>query len=93
MATIDWDGFDLGRLTDALRGLRNAPDGEKTIWAFEEALKVARLDEGLLDYLLVAVTCLLARRSEVAPREVLDAFFRRSVSDDEWRSTYLPLFT
>ena len=59
------------------------PDAEKP---------VARIDDGLLDYMLVAVTCLLARATNESPRAVLEAYSRRSVADDEWRRRYLPLF-
>jgi len=62
------------------------------IWAFEQALPVARLDPELLDYLLAAVVCLVARSTERTPRDVLEMFFRRSVDDREWRTRYRPLF-
>jgi hypothetical protein len=55
-------------------------------------VRVARIDEELLSYLLAALTCLLARLDDVTPRDVLEAFFRRSISDQEWRDRYLPLF-
>jgi hypothetical protein len=90
MASIDWDTFQTAELFRALRGARG-PDGEKMVWAFEEALRVARVDEALLDYLLAAVACLLARVNDCAPRDVLEAFFRRSISNAEWRERYLPL--
>lgn len=91
MDTLDWDAFDLTRLAGELRARRIGPDGEKMIWAFEEALRVARIDRHLLDYVLVAAVCLIARADGISPRQVLEAFFRRSVSDREWRERYLPL--
>ena len=92
MAAVDWDAFSLDALAASVRETRNPADSEKMVWAFEEALRIARIDQELLDYLLVAVVCLIARGSEESPREVLEAFFRRSVGDDEWQERYLPLF-
>jgi hypothetical protein len=89
---IDWDGFDLEGLTRELRGNLDGPDADKLIWAFERAVEVARTDEDLLSYLAVATVCLLARLDESSPRSVLESFFRRSVTDEDWRRTYLPLF-
>jgi hypothetical protein len=62
------------------------------IWAFEEALRIARAGDDLLPHFLAATTCLLARAEESTPRTVLEGFFRRSASDDAWRERYLPLF-
>jgi hypothetical protein len=87
-----WDDFDLHPLAAQLRSTRSAPDAEKTIWAFEEALRVARIDEGLLDYLLVAIVCLLATGEGSTPRTVLDTVFRRAIPDEAWRSAYSHLF-
>jgi hypothetical protein len=88
----DWDAFDLTPLAAMLRETAPRADAEKMIWAFERALPVARVDPELLDYLLAAVVCMVARGRECSPRDVLEAFFRRSVPDDVWRSRYLPLF-
>ena len=88
----DWDAFDLDWLAAVLRSHGDGPDAERMIWAFEEALRVARLDPELLSYVLAATTCLLARLDGCSPRDVLEAFFRRSIPDDEWRGRYLPLF-
>jgi hypothetical protein len=91
---VDWHAFDLEQLTGELRGhLRSGPDAEKLIWAFEEAVRIARIDDELLSYFVVAAVCLLARLDESSPRDVLEKFFRRSVSDEDWHRTYLPLFT
>jgi hypothetical protein len=92
VATIDWDRFEAGALVDELRERVGGADGEKMIWAFEEAVRVARIDEHLLDYMLAAVVCLLARVNDSSPRTVLELFFRRSVPDQEWRDRYAPLF-
>jgi len=62
------------------------------IFAFEEALRLARADEELLAHLLAATTCLLAHVEGTTPRDVLERFFRRSVSDQVWRERYVPLF-
>ena len=92
MTRIDWDGFDLEGLTRELRGNLDGPDADKLVWAFERAVEIARKDDDLLSYLAVATVCLLARLDESSPRSVLESFFRRSVTDDDWRRTYLPLF-
>jgi hypothetical protein len=92
VSTIDWDAFDLDRLAEDLRETRPGEDAERMIWAFERALGAARVDEQLLEYLLAACICLVAAATESSPREVLEAFFRRSVSDEDWRERYLPLF-
>jgi hypothetical protein len=91
MSRLDWDGFDIEELADELRRHAPGPDAERMIWAFEEAVRVARIDEELLSYLLAAVTCLVARLDDATPRDVLEAFFRRSITDQEWRNRYLPL--
>jgi hypothetical protein len=89
---VNWDSFDLDALAESLRSRGAGPDAERMIWAFEEGVRVARLDPELLSYLLAATTCLLARLDECSPRDVLEAFFRRSIPDEEWRGRYLPLF-
>ena len=80
------------RAGPALRGGTRArgrdPDAERTVWAFERALAVARLDPELLRHLLVATVCLMAYEEGQSPRAVLDELFRRSVSDGEWRERY-----
>jgi hypothetical protein len=89
---VDWDAIDLSALIGDIRHRFLGPDAEKMVWAFERALATARIDEHLLDYLLVAVVCLVAHRHGDTPRSVLEQVFRRSVSDDEWRDRYAPLF-
>jgi hypothetical protein len=92
MAVVDWDNLDLEKLTRDLREHLDGPDAENLIWAFEQCVQIARIDDELLSYMAVAILCLLARVDESSPRAVLEAFFRRSVSDEDWRRTYLPLF-
>ena len=89
---MDWDSLDLEDLVRELRENVGGPDGEKMIWAFEQAIRVARIDPDLLEYMLAAVVCLLARSSDVTPRAVLEDFFRRSITDQEWRERYMTLF-
>jgi hypothetical protein len=92
MTDMDWDRLELDDLVRELRENVGGPDGEKMIWAFEQAIRVARIDPELLEYMLAAVVCLLARSSAASPRAVLEDFFRRSITDQEWRERYLPLF-
>ena len=89
---MDWDRFDLDELAREIRATTKAADAEKTVWAFEEALRVARIDPELLSYQLAAITCLIARLGGESPRDVLEAFFRRSIPDEDWRERFLPLF-
>jgi hypothetical protein len=88
MTPPNWHELDLELLAEELRGTVPGPEQAKTLWAFEEMLRVARIDEHLLEHALVAAVCLLARANGTTPREVLEAFFRRSVSDQEWRERY-----
>jgi hypothetical protein len=83
---------DLERLGAELRATLPAAEAEKMVWAFEQAAPVARTDGELLAYLLAAVACLVARFEGSSPRDVFEAFFRRSVPDEVWRERYLPLF-
>jgi hypothetical protein len=92
MSAVDWSEFEAHELVAELRHRVGGAEGEKMIWAFEQAIRVARIDEGLLDYLLAATVCLVARVHHSSPRAILEQFFRRSISDDEWRQRYLPLF-
>ena len=88
----DWDILDTGPLFEAVRGGGSTPDAEKMIWAFERCFAAARIDQSLLDYLLAAVVCLLARSNDCSPRHVLEMYFRRALTDEEWRDKYRPLF-
>jgi hypothetical protein len=87
----DWDALDLEPLRDELRQTLPPSEAAKIIWAFEEAHRVASIDDELLDYVLAAVVCLRARSDAVSPRDVLETYFRRCVSDQEWRERYLEL--
>ena len=91
--TVDWHEFDLEPLAAEIRAETTAPDGERTVWAFDHALCAARVDEQLLEHLLAACVCLLARVEGCSPRTVLESFFRRSVPDEVWRERFLPLFS
>lgn len=88
---MDWDRFELGGLAREIRATAGRSDAEKMIWAFEEGVRVARIDPDLLSYQLAALTCLIARVEDATPRDVLEAFFRRSVPDARWRERFLPL--
>ncbi|HSI97669.1 MAG TPA: hypothetical protein VK926_04850 [Gaiellaceae bacterium] len=89
---MDWDSFDAEQLFDAIRAHSPAPDAARTVWAFERAITVARLDPELLRHLLVACVCLVASEEGAPPRMVLEQLFRRSVTDAEWRERFEPLF-
>jgi hypothetical protein len=92
MSEIDWHELDLSALARELRATLPAAEAEKMVWAFEQALAAARVDADLLRYLLAAVASLLASAEGSSPRTVFETFFRRSVSDDEWRDRYAGLF-
>jgi hypothetical protein len=93
MRDPDWHEVNLDKLMSELRATLPPSEAEKMVWAFEQALAVARIDGDLLRYLLAAVASLLARAEESSPRAVFEAFFRRSVSDDDWRRRYAGLLT
>jgi hypothetical protein len=93
MRARNWDELDLEALYRELRKALPAPEAEKMVWAFEQALGVARIDGDLLRYLLAATASLVARAEDSSPRAVFEAFFRRSVSDEEWRDRYAGLLT
>jgi hypothetical protein len=86
------DDAVLERLGAFLRLTPGGPEGEKMVWAFERAFGVAEVDKELLGHLLAATVCLLAADEGSTPRTVLEAFFRRSVPDSQWREVYEPLF-
>jgi hypothetical protein len=91
MDAPNWDEIDTEALYRELRNALPAPEAEKMVWAFEQALGVARIDGDLLRYLLAATASLVARAEDSSPRAVFEAFFRRSVSDEEWRDRYAGL--
>ena len=91
LRVVEWRDIEPEALFEAIRARGVVPDAERTVWAFERALTVARLDPELLRYLVVAAVCLVAYEEGQSPRAVLDELFRRSVSDREWRERYEPL--
>jgi hypothetical protein len=88
---LDWHEVDLETLIGELRSTLAPVEAEKMVWAFEQALAAARIDADLLRYLLAATASLQARAEESSPRTVFEDFFRRSVSDDDWRDRYAGL--
>jgi hypothetical protein len=91
MPDPNWSQLDLRALTGELRSTLPPAEAEKMVWAFEQALAAARIDGDLLRCLLAAAASLVARAEGSSPRAVFEAFFRRSVSDDEWRERYAGL--
>ena len=92
MQQPNWHEIDLGPLEEELRTTLPAAEAEKMVWAFERAITVARIDGDLLRYLLGAAASLVARADGTTPRAVFEAYFRRSVTDEEWRDRYAELF-
>jgi hypothetical protein len=88
---MDWDSIDPEGLFDAIRARGPGSEAERTIWAFERGIAVARLESELLRHLLVACVCLVAYDEGQSPRAVLEQLFRRSISDAEWRDRFEPL--
>jgi hypothetical protein len=89
---MDWEEFDLDPLTEELRRTCGPADAERMVYAFERVVGLARLDPELLSHVFAATACLLARIEGVSPRSVLETYFRRAVSDEQWQRVYLPLF-
>ena len=56
MHGYDWDTFDLEKLASELREDPGGAEGERMIWAFEEALRIARTGDDLLPHLLAATS-------------------------------------
>ncbi|HEU5490682.1 MAG TPA: hypothetical protein VFU84_07795 [Gaiellaceae bacterium] len=88
---MQWDDVEPERLFEAIRSRGTAADAERTVWAFERALAVARLDPELVRHLLIAAVCVVAYEDGTSPRRVLEELFRRSISDAEWRERFEPL--
>jgi hypothetical protein len=88
---VDWREIDPDPLFDTIRARGPAPDAEQAVWAFEQALEVARIDDRLVEHLLVACLCLRAFEEGVSPRTILEQTFRRSVTDAEWHERFAPL--
>jgi hypothetical protein len=91
MRGVDWHELDLAALASELRSTLPPAEAEKMVWAFEQAVGVARIEGDLLRYLLAATAALIARVEDSSPRTIFEAFFRRSISDDEWRDRYAGL--
>jgi hypothetical protein len=89
---VEWETFDETSLFDLIRERGPEEDAERTIRAFRHVLEAARTDPALLDHMLVAAVTLVALEQDETPRTILDRVFRRSVSDEEWRREYAPLF-
>ena len=89
---MQWDDFDATSLFELIRDRGPAEDAERTIRAFRYVLSTARTDPALLEHMLVAAVSLVALDEDETPRTILDRVFRRSVSDDDWRRHYAPLF-
>ena len=89
---MQWDEFDTTSLFELIRDRGPEDDAERTIRAFRYVLDAARSDPALLDHILVAAVSLVALEQDETPRTILDRVFRRSVSDEEWRLEYEPLF-
>jgi hypothetical protein len=85
---MDWDSIDPEALFDTIRARGPGSDAERTVWAFERGIAVARLEPELLRHLLVACVCLVAYEDRQSPRAVLEQLFRRAVSDREWRERF-----
>ena len=88
---VDWHEFDLEGLARRLREDRDGPDAERTLWAFERVLEIARGDPELLHYVLTAAVCMVARADATTPRHVLETYFRRAPSDERWHEDLRPL--
>jgi hypothetical protein len=89
---VQWDDFDEKSLYEFIRDRGPEEDAERTIRAFRRVLHAARTDPALLEHMLVAAVSLVALDEDETPRTILDRIFRRSVSDEEWRREYAPLF-
>jgi hypothetical protein len=89
---MDWSSLDLEALLVELRETNAHGDADRMIRAFEEVLRLVRVDRELLPSVLAAAVALSAWVEESSPRTVLEQWFRRSVPDDVWRERYLPLF-
>jgi hypothetical protein len=90
---MDWDALDLEALRDELWTTLAPADAARTIYAFEEVVRAARIDDDLLDCVLAAAVCLKAKAVGGTPRYVLEQLFRRSVSDREWHDRYAALLS
>ncbi len=90
---MDWAEIDLEPLYETIRQRGPAADAARTMWAFERARAVGRVDGALLQHLLAATVALVAAEEDTTPRTVLEQMFRRSVSDTEWSESFAPLLS
>ena len=86
-----WDDLDLEPLFDEIRADASPAEAERLIWAIERVRDAAALEEGMIDYLLVAAVCLEAVRRGLTPRQVLDRNVRSAIPDEVWLRRYAPL--
>ncbi len=91
MADVDWHQVDLGELAERLHAESSEPDADRTIWAFQQVLTIARGDPELLEFVLAAAICLVARSGETTPRQVLETYVRRAPTDARWYDEIRPL--
>jgi hypothetical protein len=89
---VDWADVDLTGLAGELHDANAPADAERMIRAFEEVLRLVRVDRELLPSLLAAAVSLSACVEGTSPRTVLEQWFRRSVPDEVWHERYRPLF-
>lgn len=89
---MEWNDVDPTAVFEAIRDRGPGPEAERTVWAFERALAVARVDAGLLWHLLAATVSLVAVEEGQTPRGILEQTFRRSIGDAEWQERFAPLF-
>ena len=68
---VNWDAFTLERVAAELRDELSAPEAERMVYAFESALRIARVDPELLPHLLAATTCLLAHSEATTPSIII----------------------
>jgi hypothetical protein len=91
MPDPSWSELSLEPVAAELRSALPPAEAERMVWAFEQALATAKVDGDLLRYLFAATAALLAWADGSSPRAVFEAFFRRSISDEEWRERYASL--
>ena len=89
---MDWHGLNPEPLFSSVREEVPPADAERTVWAFEQVFRAARIDPVLLDHLAAAALCGLAYRDSITPRAVAEQLFRRSIGDETWYDRYASLF-
>ena len=91
MQQPNWDNLNLEALEMELRNTLSGAEAERMVWAVERALAVAGIDGDLLGSPSGDSPHSLAAAETSTPRTVFEAYFRRSVSDEEWRDRYAEL--